>query len=116
MKRYFTAAAAPPLYSRDKPTSFYVDSEYHYMNLPGGGIVIVMLEEHAAPDPSWVELPKLLNQAAAGFNGVNHALGTAAPAAAAGQTAPAPIAGVLATDSTAALAYKLAALHPKFHP
>ena len=113
MKRYFTAAAAPVPYDRDKGTGFYVDSEYHYMNLPGGGVVIVMLEEHATPDPSWTEWPHLLEQSAAGFNGVTCTLGAAVPAA---MSAHQPVGGVLGTDTTYQAAKKLAALHPKFRP
>lgn len=70
MKRYFTCATQPGTHDSD--------SEYHWMSLPGGGFVIVMLDGELDPHPDWNELPHLADpdRAPAYFDGIQHQLGT----------------------------------------
>lgn len=93
MKRYFVTTA-PPLEAK-------CDSAFHWLNLPGGGSIIVMFEEHAAPHSSWTELPHLLEA-------------KALPAEL--QAAIEGFAGIVEGDTTFRVAKKLATLNPFFHP
>lgn len=71
MKRYFTSPTQPGAHDSD--------SEYHWMELPGGGYVIVMLDGELTPGTAWAELPHLADpdRPPAYFDGIQHVLGTA---------------------------------------
>jgi hypothetical protein len=76
-----------------------------------------MMEESADPHPDWTELPHLLEQTPANFNGITHAPGAyVAPAGQIAALAPASIGGVTHTDTTFQVAKKLAAINRHFHP
>lgn len=92
MKRYFHTTTLPG------STGTYVDSEYNYLTLPDGSYVLVMFLEHAAPDPTWTELPHLLENAPHG------------------RASLVGFAGIVATDNTFQVAKKLYALNARFHP
>lgn len=103
MKRYFFTTTVPGSYV-DPTTNapFHCGSAWEYLNCPNGaGYLVVMYEEMHAPDPSWSELPHLLEQTALPANVV---------------TALGGMGGIAAGDHTFHLARKLAALNPRFHP
>lgn len=99
MKRYFTFQTPPD------PNVYNPHGQYHFHELPGGGYVCVMEEESAATPSDWVELPHLLDQSPAGFDGIQHQLGklstavanTASPPIAQQQTTTIATPGVTAT-------------------
>lgn len=88
MKRYFVTATRP-------------DGKYgpmHYHDIPAGHVVVL---EEGEPDPSWQELPHVLDPGTKMHP--EHAAALAHL-------------GVTPADSTYALAKKLAAINSKFHP
>lgn len=93
MKRYF--------HSTQRPGSVHCESEYNYLALPDGSFIIVMMQEYAVPEPSWTELPHLLEQ-------------TALPAAVV--TAIGALVAATPATNTFQLARMLAAHNPRFHP
>ena len=95
MKRYFHTTTKPG------STAFHCDSEWNYLNLPDGSYLLVMFDEHCAPDPTWTELPHLLET-------------TTVPANVA--TAVGSLVALVPTDQTFNLAKKLAVHNPRFHP
>ncbi len=101
MKRYFHTTVKPGATDADGKVLHYVDSEFQYLTLPDGSHVVVMMREHATPEPTWTELPHLLD---------------AAPPPAAVAAALGSFAGIAGTDHTFHIARKLAALNPHFHP
>lgn len=109
MKRYFFTTTPPG------STGTYVDSGYHFISIPGptaigppSGYLICMMEEHAVPDPTWTELPHLLESTTlASVAALATALTTAASAT---------LNGLVATDTTFTASKKLAVIHPLFHP
>lgn len=98
MKRYFITNKQP---LTDPSAPGYCLSPYHYIDLPGGGHVVVMEWDHCDPEPAWTELPHLLE--------------AGATLQAAHATALAPL-GISPTDSPYAIAKKLGAIHSKFRP
>jgi hypothetical protein len=88
MKRYFTFANPPD------PKTYRAVCFYHYLALPSGGHIGVLLEESAPVPSDWTELPHLLEGKAAGLK--DH--------------------GCAPTDTTYQAAKKLAAINKHFHP
>lgn len=101
MKRYFHTTVRPGARDADGNVLHYVDSEFQYLTLPNGSHVVVMMREHAIPEPTWTELPHLLD---------------ATPPAAEIQQHLGDFAGIAPSDHTFHIARKLAALNPHFHP
>lgn len=95
MKRYFHTTVRPG------STAFHCDSEWNYLNLPDGSFLVCMLDSHFAPDPSWDELPHLLDRS---------------PLPAGLVTRIGSLVSLAASDTTFHLAKKLAAHNPRFHP
>ena len=114
MKRYFTFTTPPD------PAAYHPRSFYHYMSLPGGGYICVLMEGDAEPSPDWVEIGHLLDPGAANFNGINRTSGAyIAPTLAAGAVAQAtlsPLGGVSHADTMFQVAKKLATINRHFHP
>ena len=107
MKRYFFTTTQPGTHV-DPATQqpFHCGSAWEYLDLPNGaGYIVVMLEEVYQPDPSWTELPHLLEQTQ---------LQAALPAGV--MAALATLAGIAAADQTFHMARKLGAINPRFHP
>ncbi len=94
MKRYFVADAIPEGYN---PRGLF-----HYADLPAGGHVVVVCEEGSHVPPDWVQLPHLLDNSPAGFNGTHAKLGEPP------HPDHAPLADCAPTDSTYQVAKKLA--------
>lgn len=92
MNRYFITDKTPT----------WIASGFHYLDLPGGGHVVVMHEPHYDPDPEWQELPHLLDP------------GTPLHPTHAERLKALP--GIDGSETMFQLARKLAAIHSKFHP
>ncbi len=109
MKRYFTSPTIPD------PTTYQPRGQYGYLVLPGGGIICVLNEESSYPpsDGSWTELPHLLENVPAKFDGIQHVLGATLTVA---QRSLAPLGGILPTDTTYQVAMKVNAVFPGFRP
>lgn len=139
LKRYFVTDTQPD------DARFHCESPYHWMSLPGSGFVIVMMDGQHDPDPTWTELPHLLENVPAAFDGIQPVLGTATagpastpsavsqtittPAVTAtttqlqqpapsviNNTSHTPLGGVNVTHTTYQIAKKLAAINRHFHP
>lgn len=95
MKRYFHTTVQPG------STAFHCDSEWNYLTLPDGSFVVCMFTEHFSPDPSWTELPHLLET-------------TALPSAV--MTAIGSMVTAPANCTTFQLARLLSAHNARFHP
>ena len=109
IKRYFTFATPPD------PAKYQPPGGYHYMSLPGGGYIAVLLEGGAVP-ADWVELPHLLERTAANFNGINTTAGAYIQPAGSLAPTPTPLGAVAPTDTTFQVAKKLASINWHFHP
>lgn len=101
MKRYFHTKVTPGARDDEGKVLHYVDSEYQYLTLPDGSHIVVMFDEHAIPEPSWEELPHLMEQTTPQSH-ISDSLGD--------------FAGIGETDHTFHIARKLAKLNPHFHP
>ena len=95
MKRYFHTSVRPG------STAFHCDSEWNYLTLPDGSFLVCMFDEGCKPEPSWTELPHLVEV-------------TALPAAVV--TAVGALASLPLNPTTFQLAKALAAHNPRFHP
>lgn len=99
MKRYFTFETPPD------PMQYSPRGMYHYMSLPGSGYICVLEEESAEVPADWIELPHLLEQAPAYFDGIQHVCGTASgssssAASASTQTVTTPAVSAQVTAAT----------------
>ncbi len=89
MKRYFTFATPPD------PATYHPRSFYHWVALPSGGHICVMMDGEADAHSTWTELPHLLDATSgAGLTDF----------------------GCVATDTMFQAAKKLAKVNRFFHP
>lgn len=102
MKRYFHTTIQPGTFVPSGATDpYHCGSEWNYLTLPDGSYLVCMFTEHFAPDPSWIELPHLLET-------------TALPSAV--MTAIGSMVAAPANCTTFQLARLLSAHNARFHP
>ena len=104
MKRYFTTEVRPD------PQTYRPRGLYHFIDLPAGGHIVVVIEENSEVPAWWTPLPHLLDPSAAGFNGTHAKLGEPA------RPGVAPIAGCSVHHSTFMVARNLGAHVAFFAP
>lgn len=124
MKRYVLFDTCPPVICPECPPGHCggLGPTMHWFSLPESGSIMVVYDNAPiAPHVPWPpsgarELPHLLDQTAANFNGINATPGAYVHPSGALTPAPEAIGGIAVTDTTFQVVRKIAKINSLFDP